>query len=439
MFQLWKNWFRQLHWTRKWFPVFLLLRPFVDNFFWLKEISPFLSPLYVIGVLTPLLCISSMSNGKMPGKFRSGIDQVMGSYGMIVLINCVMILIYHFSIDFLGETIKYITPPLLFLYARRFIQSKDDLVFLLYTFILSCLLPVGIFFYEMIFGPLRPTYLSEGRGGGARVRGEYSDIMSYAVYIIGAMLCFSYLYLDKLYSNYWKGKPAITGRQYLIVVLICMAALTQIRHVSSWTVFLTIGALFLMFNSKNSKGLIGVLFFLVVLMPFVGPLVYDAEIKPLINKEINVVNGDAEVDRAFNGRMYRWENYFAIWEDLPGYSHVIGIAFTGIKESPVMVSGGMHSDYVRNLFLGGFIGLALFLMFILLSLSRQSRFRVPERFLIISSVAVIALYSISTLPMTYLSLLNILFPIYAFAFLPKSKVYPRQVQPVVHSLSPTPA
>ncbi|MCC7233571.1 MAG: O-antigen ligase family protein [Bacteroidia bacterium] len=403
----------------------MLLRPLVDNFFWLKDISPFFSPLYIIGVLTPLLCITSMTHYKMPRKLSSGVDQIMGSYGMVVLINCTLILVYHFSLDFLGEAVKYITPTLLFLYARRFIQSKDDMVFILYTFLLSCTLPVAIFLYEMVFGPLRPTYLTEGRGGGARLRGEYSDIMSYAVYINGAMLAFGYLYLDRLFSPYWKGKKGVTGKQFGLVVILCLAALTQIKHVSSWSVFLAISVIFLFFNARNSRGILGVLFVLLILLPVIGPFIYEEEIQPLINKELNVVKGDADVDRAFNGRMYRWENYFAIWDDLPLYSHVIGVAVTGIRESPVMVSGGMHSDYVRNLFLGGFIGLALFLLFILIVLSRQSRFRIPERFLIISAIAVMVLYSISTLPTTYLSLMNFLFPIYAFSFLPRSRVYPK--------------
>ncbi|MBL0257452.1 MAG: hypothetical protein IPQ03_07955 [Bacteroidetes bacterium] len=206
MYQLWKNWYRQLHWTRKWFPIFVLIRPLVDNFFWLKEISPLLSPLTIVGVLTPLLCLVSFNNPRMPGKIRNSVDSLMSSYGAVVLINCFVVLIYHFSVEFFGESIKFITPTLLFLYARRFIQSKEDLIFILYTFLLSCSIPLAIFGYELIFGPIRPTYLSEGRGGGSRIRGQYGDIMSYAVYITGALLIYMYMYIDGMYSRWWIGK-----------------------------------------------------------------------------------------------------------------------------------------------------------------------------------------------------------------------------------------
>ena len=94
MYQLWKNWYRQLHWTRKWFPIFVLIRPLVDNFFWLKEISPLLSPLTIVGVLTPLLCLVSFNNPRMPGKIRNSVDSLMSSYGAVVLINCFVAVSY---------------------------------------------------------------------------------------------------------------------------------------------------------------------------------------------------------------------------------------------------------------------------------------------------------------------------------------------------------
>ncbi|HNP48120.1 MAG TPA: hypothetical protein PKK99_09420 [Bacteroidia bacterium] len=429
MYKLWKNWFKQLHWTRKWFPVFVLIRPLVDNFFWLKEISPLLSPLTIVGVLTPLLCIISFYNHKMPGKIRNSVDSLMNSYGAVVMVNCVVVLVYHFSIDFLGEAIKFVTPTFLFLYARRFIQSKDDLIFILYTFLLSCSIPLAIFGYELVFGPIRPTYLSEGRGGGSRIRGQYGDIMSYAVYITGAFMIFTYLYIDGIYSKWWAGKKKITSANMFIVFVICLAGLVSIKHVSSWTVFLFLCGVMFVFNSKRSKGMVGTIFFLVLLLPIFGPILYESQIKPLINKEINVVNGDAEVNRAFNGRVDRWENYFAIWNDLPLYSHFVGISFTGEEKSPIMLSGGMHSDYVRNLFLGGFFGLSVFLLFFLVTFNRNSRFKIPERYLIVSSVGIFVLYSISTLPTLYLPMLNYLLPVYAFAFLPKSRAYPGTAQP----------
>ncbi|HRH65937.1 MAG TPA: hypothetical protein PLU53_06550 [Bacteroidia bacterium] len=427
MYKHWKNWFSQLHWTRKWFPVFVLIRPFVDNFFWLKEISPLLSPLTIVGVLTPVLCIVSFYSRKMPGKIRNSVDSLMSSYGAVVLVNCIVVLIYHFSVEFFGEAIKFITPTFLFLYIRRFIQNKDDLVFILYTFLLSCSIPLAIFGYELVFGPIRPTYLSEGRGGGSRIRGQYGDIMSYAVYITGAFLIYSYLYIDGLSSRWWAGKKKISASKMFIVFTVCLVGLVSIKHVSSWTVFFYLCGVLLMFNAKRSKGLIATIFFLVLLMPVFGPLLYKSQIEPLITKEINVVKGDAEVNRAFNGRMDRWENYFAIWNDLPLYSHFVGISFTGEEKTPIMLSGGMHSDFVRNLFLGGFVGLSIFLLFFIVTFNRNSRFRIPERFLIVSSVGLFILYAISTLPTLYLPMLNYLFPVYAFAFLPKSKAYPAPV------------
>ena len=59
-FKDWKYWISALPWHLKWFAVLVLIRPIIDNFYYLKNISPLLSPLYLVGILTPILCISSI-------------------------------------------------------------------------------------------------------------------------------------------------------------------------------------------------------------------------------------------------------------------------------------------------------------------------------------------------------------------------------------------
>ena len=87
----------------------------------------------------------------MPGKIRNSVDSLMNSYGAVVMVNCVGP--YHFFNRLPREAIKF-CYPILFLYARRFIQSKDDLIFILYTF------PAFLFYSslqflgnELVFGP----------------------------------------------------------------------------------------------------------------------------------------------------------------------------------------------------------------------------------------------------------------------------------------------
>ena len=419
----WKNYWKKIHWTRKWFPIFILLRPVSDNFYYLKKVSPLISPLYIMGVLLPILIFMSFKSKKFPGKLRSGVDEFMRIWGVAIFINCAVILFFQFSIENFGNAIKYISPPLVFFYARRFVQSKEDIMFILQTFLYSCLFPFAMLSFETFVHPLNPEFVTEGRGGGYRVRGAYGDCMNYAIYIIGAMLIYSYFFLDKVY-NYKVTKVKPSTIKMIGMFLICLAGIMSIRHVSSWSVFIAIIVWLLVFNSKNVKGLVVVLFFVLIIGPFFAQSLYDHQIRPLIGKEINVMNGDADIQYSFNGRMSRWEKYFEIWSDMPVFMHVFGVSFSSIKEVPIMVGGGMHSDYVRMIFLSGIFGLVMYILFLLMILRRKKYFKPPERFLILATLSSLVLYSVSTLPMIYMGYLNFILPVFAFALLPKWKAYP---------------
>jgi hypothetical protein len=84
-----------------------------------------------------------------------------------------------------------------------------------------------------------------------------------------------------------------------------------------------------------------------------------------------------------------------------------------------MIGAGMHSDYVRLLFLTGFIGVGAYVFFILSVASRYSQLRMPEKFLLSATVVSILLWSVSTIPTLYAPLLYFTYPVFAYALLPK--------------------
>ncbi|TAH37963.1 MAG: hypothetical protein EYC69_14925 [Bacteroidetes bacterium] len=420
-FSDWKKYWKELDWTRKWFPFFILIRPLVDNFYFIKDISSFLSPLYIVGVLTPLLIIASMQSGKLRKRIPNSSDEFIRVWGIVIVINCVIMLITRFSIDNFGDSIKYITPVLLFFYARHFIQSKQDLHFILMTFLISCLYPFGMLAFEVFVHPLDPHHVSEGRGGGTRLRGEYGDSMSYAVYFVGSFLIYSYFYLDKVFSE--RKKVKVPTGKLLMLFLLCLFGVINIRHVSTWSVFLIVLVLFTYFNSKNVKGVMVVIFVGLIILPFFARQIYEAQIRPLIEKEFAVMTGEKDVEFAFNGRVQRWERYFDIWYKMPGFARFFGVSLSGFKEVPTMIGGGMHNDYIRITFLSGIFGAALYVIFIISVFFQQNRFRPPERYIILSAVAATLLYSMSTLPSLYLALMNYTFPVFAFAMLPRKSAY----------------
>ncbi len=434
-FAQWKAYWNKCNWTRKWFAVFILLRPIVDNFYKLKEVSSFLSPIYIMGVLTPVLAIAAMVSIRHK-KINTAGDELFRFWGLLILINCVVLLISWYSLDNLGNCIKYITPPLVFFYLRKAVRDKEDLHFILQTFLYSCIFPFGMMFFEVLVHPITPEYASAGRGGGARIRGEYADSMNYASFLVGSFLVVAYFFLEGLYTK--AKKPHVDVKRLGVWVIVCFVAAISLRHVSTWAVFLTLIICLLYFNSKNLKGLVAVIFILSLTLPFFAQSIYQTQIYPLIAKEFNVINGDQDVQYAFNGRVSRWERYFEIWDKMPVISHYLGVSFSGFRQAPVMVGGGMHNDYIRNLFLSGIIGVGSYVLFFFFVLWRRKFLRMPEKFLVIGSVAIIMLYSVSTLPTIYPGLFFLVYPIYCFALLPAKQSYGVKIsKPRSHFVQPT--
>jgi O-antigen ligase len=144
---------------------------------------------------------------------------------------------------------------------------------------------------------------------------------------------------------------------------------------------------------------------------------------PLIHKEIAIAEGNASTDGALNGRMTRWEKYFEAWEQMPTINHFIGVPSSNHPWVDIMIGGGMHSDYVRLLFLTGIIGLSFYILFLLSIAINYFRFELPEKFLTLGMVVSILLWSVSTIPTMYAPVLYMVFSIFAYSVLPNNKIY----------------
>lgn len=419
-FTQWKAYWRQLDWSRKWFPLFVLLRPITDNFYKLKEVSTFLSPIYIMGVLTPVLCIVALSS-KSRKRNPTFADESIRIWGIFTAISCIVMMIFFFNIDMFGNTIKYVTPPLVFFYLRNFVQDKTDLKFLLQTFLYSAIFPFCMMYYEILISPINPEYASVGRGGGARIRGEYADSMNYAIYLIGTFLCYGYFFLEEMYNK--TPKKITSPAKLTFVFIMCLGAAISLRHVATWIVFLTIGSLMMFYNARKLKGMVFVIFVAAVILPFFARPIYEKEIYPLVAKEYNVMSGEQDVQYAFNGRVSRWERYFEIWNEMSQLAHFAGTPFSGSLIATIMTGGGMHNDYIRNLFLSGIIGVVFYVIFYFVMISRRNQVRIPERFLLLGAIAAMMMYSMTTLPTIYPGLFGLAFTVYSFALLPKTQAY----------------
>ncbi len=394
----------------------ILLRPIIDLFYFLKEISPLISPLYIVGILTPIFIFFSFISRGFPKKIKSLIlDLNFGLWSLLVIFNLLVFFLIMSGFEAVSDIIKYSSPLLLYFFFRHFIRSKVDLIGVLQTFFYSAYIPSALLIYELFFGAINPEFLSEGRGGGARIHGGYADIMNYAIYFSGALMIQCYFFLRSSKMKAISSKKIV---KLIFVIGLCFIGFISIKQTSTWAVALFIASLFLFFNLKNLKVFL-VILVMTPVIGYVGVYIFKNKIEPLIEKEYKVIEGEADIERSFNGRMTRWVKYFNIWAEMPLSSNLFGTSLSNQKVAITMVSGGMHSDYVRVLFLTGIFGLLLYLSFLSFLFRKGFGLASPEKFLIFSAVGSIVLFSISATPLLYAPLLYYILPIFSYAALPK--------------------
>jgi len=427
----WKLWVKSKPWCLRWFIYLVLFRTIIDNFYTLKKLSPLFSPLYIIGVLTPVLIFISFNSIKFPRKEKSKTDSIMLVWGTIVFINLLLIFVTNISISSIGNLIKYFTPVFLFFYLRHFIRNKKDLIGIFQTFLYSIIFAILFVPYNYIFNPGAFRQISIKRGGGFRFAGGYADVMNYAILIIGGLLIVYFF-------NLRKSKKILIWRNLRIksffLFILSLAGLIAIKHTASWAVFFAITGIFILYLFRRIKVIIPILLvFLSFSVYFQGFI--SKHIDPLIQKEVSIIEGEADIDRSFNGRMWRWKRYFRVWDQMPVYSKLFGVTFSYANDQivimdrkyyngfskiiPAMVSGRMHNDYIRVLFLSGIVGLFFYLQFIFTIFRKKNSNFIEDSFLATSSLSVLLLFSVTTIPLLYSPLIYLIFSIFAYLSLPK--------------------
>jgi O-Antigen ligase len=387
----------------------VLIRPVIDNFYYLKEVSPFLSPLYIVGVLTPLLAIWTISRYNKPNYSR--LDTFIGIYSVLILLSCTFLLIRDtFSFDAIEYTLKLSFPVYVYYFSRRLIRSKEDLHGLLQTFLYSAMVVGGIFLYELIFNPINVVYSR----GMERFQGSYADSMNYAVYMTCSMLIVCYAFLAKA-DSYSFNKRVIP---LAIVIVISTLMLFNINHTASYAVVFAILLLFLLHSLRANIG-VGIIFTcatLGIIYTF-GYETIDEKIKPLIETDIQVVEGEKGNEALFHGRVGRWQNFLGVFFEQSTPVQFIGLP-SGMDKPYMYISKGSHNDFVRTLLFTGFLGLIIYLVILGNLFFRIIKYSTPGHFMGLAALAILVLYSISTTPLLYQPMMYVLFPIFCIYALP---------------------
>jgi len=409
----WKYWLKHLPWHLKWFVVLVLIRPIVDNFYYLKNISPFLSPLYIVGILTPLLAAYTLLYFRK--KDRSVLDFLFGLWGFLIFFS----LFFMFMNDPTSKTffeyfLKLSMPIYLFFFLRLLIRSQRDLDGVLQTFLYSSLFVVGVFLFELIVNPIKVQKTRDLE----RIQGYYGDVMNYAIYLSQGFLIVCYFYFTK------KNIQSAFERNRLLIftILICIACLFKISHTATYGVFVSIFALFVLFNLRTNKTAGFVLIIVVSASAyFFGGEAIDKNVAPLLKTDIAVYEGKKSEERLLHGRVGRWKAMLEQFSGFPVTAQFFGMPLT-LEDSYAEVSTGAHNDFVRILFFTGYVGVIIYLAIFIALFMRLRYLRSHQHFLALGAITILLLYSISTCPTLYAPMLYILYAVFCFMSLPKSVI-----------------
>ena len=348
LIKYWYSWFKKQSWVIKWFLWLILLMPIIAMF---HDKSGGFSVLQVSGTISFLAYLNIIAARRI--KLKT-FELVIFIFGVLLIFNNGIYFILNISASNFGFALRNILPLLLYFYLRRVVKTRFDLDGILQTFLIASIFPLTIMLYEFFFAPIKEVYTNESRGGFARLSGFYADIFSYMAYVIGDFVIISYFLLRR--------KVSFTALQFGLFFGLIIIGLLSLSHQASWIVFVVLLVFFMWFSfgSKVSSKVWGTI---LIGIAVGGGFLLDSYIEPLFNKELSVYRGVADQDKVLNGRIVRWKAYFDRWEDLPFGSHLFGVGASGSEYSRSMMSGGMHSDYVRFLFATGYLGIFMYLMF----------------------------------------------------------------------------
>ena len=409
-FREWRSWLASFPWSLQWFIYLLLFRPVLDLMYFLKEISPFLSPAYLVGVISPLIALYALATTRKPAK--TAIDRAWIVWGIPACLSAVFILENEPSLDGFGAAFKVILPIYIYFVLRRLIKSKRDLQGYLQTFIYSLVVPAGIFLYEVFVAPIQQVQSSRDL---ERISGGYADVTSYGFYLTLGLVVAGYFFFVAQSRDVPARNKLPTNSLLLFVIVLGGFVLIKINHAASFATFAALILLIILFGLRkaNLLSLLGLFALLFSLYFIIGETV-EANITRIIATDIEVLQGERLPEQAFHGRMSTWSEHLTFFAGTPVYARALGLPYLGIDDIIQYVLVGPHSDYLRIMYSTGIIGLVLYLFATSMVIIKGRLLPKNERFLLFGMLAVVLLYSLTTTPTIYYVVMPLSMAVFAY-------------------------
>jgi hypothetical protein len=397
-FKVWFSWVRSLPWKYKWFVILVLIRPVIDQYYELKHIAPVLSPLYWAGILTLLFSIFVILRIKTD---RSGTRpyRIFMLWSILYIFAIIMnfTLKNSWNIEVVANIMKDITVVFLFFFLTRFVRTDRELVGIITTFLYSCFIIIILII----------------KSGNFKITGLYDTVQNIAFYISLGYVANTYLYLKG--TSY--GKRGLW--KYFLGLSIVLVSFISLQHIATIAIVVVITFIFLYFSRKISLvAMISSTVFILIFWSLFGNLMVEDYVAPQLTTEIKAFQGEKQSARMFHGRMSRWEVFIPMFFNLNPVAVGFGSPYAVESDFDFLLHSNIHNDYFRIMLVSGVIGLMIYLYYLFLIFLQTRYLKTAEKFLVMSSLAVILMYSITAYPTIYTSVMYVTLSVFAFALRP---------------------
>jgi len=383
----------------------ILIRPFIDIYWWVKDYNIWFSPLYWLGVLPLPLILFYLYIQRQTLPQLTSTARLFIIWSTMLLINSVAIVIIVKNLQSLGYSIKIISPVLFFFFIYSFINDKTlDLI--IKIFLVASIFPLLMVLYEIIAGPIN-AYIPGGREY-LRYRGLYADGIDYTIHWTVALLCAGYLFL--------RAKENVKNYFALLLFVSGLLAISLI-YLHQAVAYLIFGFLFILLLyfafKKNKNYFLGLILTLTIIFIILYIPNIEGKISSLFHLDSEIIKGNADLTSGANGRVGIWLEGIKDFFSLPFYSILFGSILSG-ETYYRFLGAGAHSDYIRILFVSGIAGIIVYIVFLIKNLVISYNFESAYKFIGIGTIGVIILFSVSHTPTFYLPFVYFASTILAF-------------------------
>lgn len=384
--------------------IYIFLRPLIEGFYYLRDISYLYSPLNISsGIIVIISFFYFIKTAKNLNPFIL----------TVIIFLAASSLSYYINTKDISIALKLFYPAsILILYASLTYYKS---LFFLKIVMLSLLLPIGLITFEIIMGPI-DSYTPGGRSI-ERYRGFYSDGSSYTMYwmLFFILIIFFYLKNNRLLISEQKVNSFIDKLQFyitspraiIIFTIIISAAIFYLSQGIAYIAFLLILPISIAFVfKKNKKYSFLLLTFAVVSLGLFYFLKGSESYNSIFRSEIEIIAGERELIHGINGRIRIWDDLFKEFGQAEIHSKLFGTLFS---KNPINmgISGGAHNDYLRILFAYGIFGIIIYLLMLIYFIRKALLKKFAEKYLASSSILLLLILSLTLTPTFYINFMNI--------------------------------